>query len=110
MPENKYQSFAHVNTEQMQNLFHCMAICKSCVAYCVQEGCKKTAVLCNECAEACHLAIKFKCCDSEFCNQALKLCSDVCKKCAEACKKLEIPHCKECADMCNRCSVTCCVC
>lgn len=108
MPDNKCQSYAHINSEQMQNLLQCMAVCKSCVAQCVQEGCKKSAALCNECAEACYLAIKFKCCNSEFCTQALKLCGEICKKCADECKKLQPQPCKECAEICARCCKSCC--
>jgi hypothetical protein len=103
----KSQSFSHLNTDQIQNLLHCMAVCKSCAKMCIEEGHKKTASLCHECADVCDLAIKLKCCESQFADKILDLCSQMCKKCAEECERMHAQHCKECAEVCRDCSNTC---
>jgi hypothetical protein len=107
MELDKYKSFSNLDTEQMHHLLACMIICESCANKCVQEGHKKTAKACKDCAEVCDLAIKLKCTDSNHANQTLKLCEDVCKQCATECNQMEAQHCKECAQICKRCSEMC---
>lgn len=107
MKENNLKSFSNLKSDQIQNLMQCIAVCTACAHKCVQEGHKKTAVICHECAEVCDLALKLKCTGSEFSDQVLDLCADVCKKCAAECQKMQVQHCKECGDVCNTCSESC---
>lgn len=99
--------FQNVNTPEVQTLSQCLATCKECGKMCLEEGQARTAIICNECAEICDLALKFKCCNSEFANQALDLCGQICKRCASECGKANSAHCQECADVCKRCAEVC---
>jgi hypothetical protein len=100
-------NFSELKGEQLENLLACMATCRACCNKCIEEGNKKTAAVTSECADACDLAIKWKCCNGNFTNQALELCAQVCKKCADECGHAQSEHCKECADICTRCSNSC---
>jgi len=93
--------------EQMQTLLNCMATCRACAKLCIDEGHKVTAVICGKCADVCELAIKFKCCNSEFSHQVMGLCVQICKKCSAECEKMQAAQCKECCVVCRQCAACC---
>jgi len=99
--------FPQINTPEIRALIECMNTCKACAKKCIEGGNKKTALLCGECCEICDLAIKYKCCDSEFTQQVLDLCGQVCRQCATECNRIESAHCHECAEACRRCAEVC---
>jgi len=104
---NKFSQFPNTDTREMHCMMECMSICLACAKKCVEEGYKKTALLCNDCAKICDLAIQFKSCDSEFQHQVLDLCAQICKRCADECQKMEAGHCQECAEACKHCAEAC---
>lgn len=105
--KKSFQSFAEVQSPQMQTLLECMAVCACCAKKCLEEGNKTTASLCAECSEICHMAIKALCCHSSFEDQIIELCSNACQKCAAECKKMKANHCQECAEACKQCEEAC---
>lgn len=103
-----YTQFPQTDTREMHTLMECMSICAACSKKCIEEGHKKTAELCAECADICGLTVKAKSYQSEFQNQILELCAQACRKCAEECQRMEqAQHCQECADACQRCADAC---
>jgi|GEM_PF-1537484 len=104
---SSHASFPQIDFKEMQNMMECMSVCAACAKKCVDEGQKKTAALCAECADICSLAIKAKSSQSEFQHQIMDLCAKICKRCAEECKKMKVDHCQECAEVCTRCSESC---
>ena len=99
--------FPHTNSKEMHQMMECMSVCTACSKKCIDEGHKKTAALCAECADVCALAIKAMSSQSEFKQQIMELCAQVCQKCADECKKMQVDHCQECAEICKRCSECC---
>lgn len=91
----------------MQTMLECMSVCVACAKKCLDEGHKKTAALCAECADICCLAIKAASSHSTFEREVMELCSKACKKCAEECKKMQVNHCQECSEVCNTCAQAC---
>lgn len=104
---NKSTEFQEIYSQQVQTIQECMSTCIACAKKCLEEGHKKTAVLCAECADICTLSIKAACCHSEFEHEIMELCATVCRRCAEECKKMQVRHCQECADVCKRCAEAC---
>ena len=99
--------FPEIHNEPMRILFECMGTCVACSKKCIEEGHKKTASLCAECADICILAIKALCAHSLFTDEIMELCTHACKKCSDECKKMQAQHCQECSDICGRCSEAC---
>ncbi|MDP1835395.1 MAG: four-helix bundle copper-binding protein [Chlamydiales bacterium] len=104
---NRFTEFPHISHEHLQIMMKCMSICASCAKMCINEGHKKTAVLCNECADVCALAIKLHSGDSEFNPDIMNLCSKVCARCAEECGEMDAEHCQQCSQICQECSESC---
>lgn len=104
---NKNTEFPEAHSPHMRTMLECMSVCISCSKKCLEEGHKKTASLCSECADICTLAIRASNGHSEFKNEIMKLCSTVCKKCAEECKTMQAKHCLECAEVCEQCASAC---
>lgn len=105
--KQSYSAFPHLAHEHMHLLMNCFSACCACAKMCIDEGHKKSAILCNECADVCSLAIKFHSSDSEFNKQVLQLCAQVCKRCGEECSKMEAAHCKQCSVLCFECAEAC---
>lgn len=103
----KYKEFPQVNSPHLQAIMECMIVCIACSVKCIEEGHKKTAILCAECADVCDLAIKSASSQSEFNNHIMELCAQVCQRCAEECRKMQVQHCIECAEACNQCAEAC---
>lgn len=99
--------FQNIHTPEVQALSDCMTTCKACAKICIEEGHAKTAAICNDCSEVCDLALKCKCCNSEFTNQLFDLCGQVCKRCADECSKAHTSHCQECGEICKQCAEAC---
>jgi hypothetical protein len=106
-PRTASTQFPYHASQEMHTLTECMTICKACAKKCIEEGNKRMAFLCNDCGEICDTAIKFKSCDSEFCQQVLDLCSHICRQCANECSRSPSQHCQECGEVCRRCSEAC---
>lgn len=100
-------SFPFVNTEEFHLLSTCSAICHACSKMCLEEGQKRTSLICTECAALCNFALKCHARDSEFTNQIMELCNQACKKCANECSKAQSQHCQECAIICKKCAEVC---
>lgn len=99
--------FPESHSPHMQTLQECMSVCCGCAKKCLEEGHKKTAALCSDCADVCTLAIKACSGHSELEHEIMELCSTTCKKCSDECKKMDAKHCKECAEVCKNCSEVC---
>jgi hypothetical protein len=102
-----FTEFPNTDSREMHCIMECMSICTACSKKCIEEGHKKTALICADCAKICDLAIQFKSCESEFQTQVLDLCAQICKKCADECNKMKAQHCQECAEACRRCVEAC---
>jgi hypothetical protein len=102
-----HTEFPDMGTTHMQAMMECMSICEACAKMCLDEGHKKTAQLCVECADICAMAIKSSNFHSEFQPQIMDLCVQVCQRCAEECKKMKAKHCQECAEVCTTCADAC---
>lgn len=103
----KHLDFSVLNSEKMQILLNCMGACSACSKLCIEEGHKKTAILCEECSDICSLTAKLVAKNSEFADHMLEICARACKKCADACGKMDAPHCQECAETCWECAEAC---
>lgn len=103
----KYTEFPQTDTRYMHAIMECMSICVACTKKCIEDGHKKMAALCAECADVCALAIKSASCQSEFNPQIMDLCSQICRHCANECQKMQAQHCQECAEACNLCAEAC---
>ena len=99
--------FPQTGTKEMHQLMECMSICKACTKKCIEDGNKRIALLCLDCSEICDLAIKFKSCDSDYCQQVLDLCAYACRQCSNECSRIQSPHCQECAEICRHCAEAC---
>ncbi len=104
---NESTEFPEAHTPHMQTMLECMSVCVACAKKCLEEGHKKTAAICAECADICSLAIKASSGHSNFETEIMELCSNACKKCADECKKMQVKHCQECAEVCKRCAEAC---
>ena len=102
-----HASFPQIDSKEMQKLMECMSVCAACSKMCIDQGQKKTAALCAECADICSLAIKAQSNQSEFQHQIMDLCAQICRRCAEECKKMKVEHCQECAEVCIGCAESC---
>jgi hypothetical protein len=105
--QGKNTEFPEAHSQHMQTMLECMSVCVSCAKKCLEEGHKRTAALCAECADICTLAIKAGSGRSEFEHEIMELCANVCKKCADECKNMQAKHCQECAEVCKRCADAC---
>lgn len=105
--KNSDTEFPELNTHHMLMMFRCMGVCAACSKKCIEEGHKKTAALCGECADVCSLAIKAANGQFEFKKQIMELCEQVCKRCSEECKQMSAKHCQECAEVCKQCADAC---
>jgi len=94
-----HASFPQTDSKEMQKLMECMSVCAACSKMCIDQGQKKTAALCAECADVCSLAIKAQSNQSEFQHQIMDLCAQICRRCAEECKKMKV--CTRCAESCS---------
>jgi hypothetical protein len=103
----RYKEFPQTSSREMHALMECMSICSSCCKKCIEEGHKKTAELCGECADICALTIKSQSCQSDMQQQITDLCVQCCQRCASECQKVQAQHCQECADICNQCATAC---
>lgn len=103
----KYSEFPQTDSSHMRTMMECMSICASCAKKCIEEGNKKTACACMECADTCALAIKAASCQSDFKEQIMDLCSQICTYCADECQKMQSKHCQECASACRECAEAC---
>jgi hypothetical protein len=99
--------FPQADTDQIHKMMNCLSICAACSKKCLEEGHKKTAAVCAECADVCALAIKSTCVESEFNEQIVDLCAQVCNRCTDQCKKTQIQSCQECAEVCRQCKDAC---
>ncbi len=104
---NTTSQFPQADTKEMHALMECMSICRACARKCVEEGNKRTAMLCHDCSDICDLTIKLKSCDSEYCQQVSDLCAHACRHCASECGNMQAQHCQECAEACRRCADSC---
>ncbi len=103
----EHTEFPLTHTSYMHRLMECMSICAACAKKCIEEGHKKTAALCVECADMCALTIKSISCQSEFNRQLTDLCAQVCQRCGEECNKMKVQHCQECTEACKRATDAC---
>lgn len=99
--------FPNLDTREMHQLMECMSICKACAKKCTEEGNKHLACLCQDCADICDLAIKYKSCESDYCQQVLDLCAQICRQCANECSRMQSNYCKECGEACRHCAEAC---
>lgn len=104
---NAGSQFSATNSKEMQTLMECMSTCRACAKKCTEEGSKRAACVCSDCSEICDLAIKFKSCESEYCQQVWDLCSQICRHCANECSHVQSQHCQECSEVCRRCAEAC---
>jgi hypothetical protein len=95
--------FPHVNTPEMHILMKCLSICTACSKKCLEEGHKKTAALCADCADICSLTIKARSNWSDLQRPILELCIQACQRCADECVKMQTAYCLECASVCKQC-------
>jgi hypothetical protein len=102
-----FSEFPQTDTHHMHTMMECMSICTACAKKCIEEGHKKTAQLCAECADVCALAIKAHSSQSEFSQQIMDLCAQVCKRCGDECSRMQVQHCQQCADICRQCAEAC---
>jgi hypothetical protein len=102
-----YSEFPHASHAHMHTLMDCYTICAACAKMCTEEGHKKTALLCSDCADICALAIKLHSRDSEFNRQILALCAEVCTRCARECATMKAKHCQQCSEICHACAKAC---
>lgn len=65
--------FPEAHNPHMQTMLECMSVCTACAKKCLEEGHKKTAALCAECADVCSLAIKAASGHSHFENEVMEL-------------------------------------
>lgn len=103
-PEKRSNPSSSTNAKQ-KALQECIISCLKTGKQCMDEGKKKTACLCAECAEICQLALKATCCQSEFQQQISDLCAEVCKRCSEECERDQ--SCQECSQKCKECAECC---
>jgi hypothetical protein len=103
----KSSEFPEAHNPNVQAMQECMSVCVACAKKCLDEGYKKTAAVCADCADVCSLAIKATSGHSNFERDIMDLCATVCKSCAEECKKIQVKHCQECSDVCHHCAEAC---
>lgn len=103
----KNTEFPEAHSQHMQTMLECMSVCVACAKKCLEEGHKKTAAICAECADICSLAIKAASGHSNFETEIMELCANACKKCADECENMQVRHCQECSEVCKRCAEAC---
>lgn len=89
----------------------CAVACSYCASSCLQEEnvemLSKCIRLDLDCADMCHLAVKFMSRDSAFANEICRLCAEICEACGEECRTHDMDHCQQCADACYECAEIC---
>ncbi|WP_068471416.1 four-helix bundle copper-binding protein [Candidatus Protochlamydia phocaeensis] len=106
-PKMTGTQYSNLDTPEMHAIMECLSICKACAKKCIEEGHQRIACLCNDCAELCDLAVKFKSCNSEWTQQVLDLCGNICRQCANECGRMQSRYCQECAEACRRSAEAC---
>lgn len=100
---SRARMFAPVSTHDIQILRECSVYCRISSKTCLQNGYKREALICIQCAEICELAAKFKSCQSEFLSKVFQLCAHVCQRCEIEINKLPLEECKKCVEACKKC-------
>ncbi|WP_068468775.1 hypothetical protein [Candidatus Protochlamydia phocaeensis] len=94
---------APVSIGEIHILMQTLHQCKICAMACAKDN-KTVALICLECAEVCHLAIRFKSCRAKFTAKVLSLCMFICKQCEKECKVIPLDVCQQCAKTCQECA------
>lgn len=89
----------------------CAAACSHCATACLQEEDMNALARCiqlnQDCADICHMAVKFMSRRSEFAERICRICAEICEACGEECRQHQTNHCQECAEACFACADIC---